>query len=105
MLYMNDYDIMQLAQRYGNHPVLGKAVDFLEAFVFEVNHHSDGWAYWRRPVDAAAKLMTFLQHPGPMPTEADFRKTLTPIKAFYTRHGNAAGMKWPNASERGYKSW
>jgi hypothetical protein len=95
MLYMNDYDIMQAAQRYRNHPVLSKAVAFLDGFKEQVDNHSDGWAHWRRPVDAAARLMEFIQNPGPEPTMAQFRKTLTPIKAFYTRHGYKAGMQMP----------
>ena len=95
MLYMNDFDIMQASQRYRNHPVMSKAVAFLSAYVDQVNANSDGWAYWRRPVDAAARLMEFIQNPGTEPTMAQFRKTLTPIKAFYTRHGYAAGMQMP----------
>jgi hypothetical protein len=31
----------------------------------------------------------------PEPTDADLKKTLAPIKAFYTKHGNKAGMQFP----------
>ena len=106
MKYMNDYDIDQAEQRYCNDPVLSKAVAFLAAFRDEVNSHSDGWAYWRPPVQAAAKLMTLIEDcnvttwkPGRVETKEatffDLHKALTPIKAFYTRRGYAAGMKFP----------
>jgi hypothetical protein len=95
MLYMNDFDIFQAVERHLNHPVLSKATRFLVAFKQEVDSHSDGWAYWRPPVQAAAKLMTLVQ--GADATEAQYRAALAPIKSFYTRRGNAAGMQFPEA--------
>jgi hypothetical protein len=93
MNYMNDYDIM-LAQQRANTPVLRKAVQFLAAFKEQVNDHSDGWAYWKCPVNAANKLMELIQ--GKVePTEANFKKAMSPIKSFMTRRGNAAGMQMP----------
>jgi hypothetical protein len=94
MLYMNDYEIERALRHYANHPVLGKATKFLADFKDEVDMHSDGWPYWAAPVRAAAKLMTLIQHPT-QATEQAFRQALVPIRGFYTRRGNAAGMRFP----------
>jgi hypothetical protein len=104
MLYMNDFDIEQ-AQRNANNPnrhyplttnqaVLRKATDFLAAYKEQVDANSDGWAYWKAPVAAAAKLMTMIQNPETA-TEATYKAAMTPIKSFYTKHGFKAGMQMP----------
>ena len=110
LLYMNDYDIDQAQHRFANDPILGPAATFLKEFKDEVDNHSDGWAHWKAPVQAAAQLMTLLQA-----GEANFRnqhgegregdrqeitvqsltKAIAPIKAFMTRRGLAAGMMMP----------
>jgi hypothetical protein len=95
MMYMNDYEIERDARRYADHPVLGKATAFLWAFMGEVNAHSDGWAYWRLPVEAAKKLMALIQSGPDKATEAALKQAITPIKSFYTRRGYAAKMEWP----------
>lgn len=95
MNYMNDFEIMGAQARWKNHPVLSKAAQFLAAFKEQVDNNSDGWAYWKAPVAAANKLMCLLQNPPANVTEADLKKALAPIKAFYTRRGNAAGMQMP----------
>jgi hypothetical protein len=94
MMYMNDYEIERAVRRYEGHPVLGKATAFLLAFMHEVNAHSDGWAYWRPPVESAKKLMMLIQSPDTA-SEAALKKAIAPIKAFYTRRGYAAKMEWP----------
>lgn len=73
--------------------MLGPAARFLQAFMEEVNAHSDGWAYWRPPVQAAARLMTLIQQGKA--TEADLKRSLTPIRVFMTRRGAAAGLRLP----------
>jgi hypothetical protein len=93
MLYMNDYDIMMAAQR-ANNPVTRKAVAFLSQFKDQVDSCSDGWAYWHAPVAAAKKLMELIQGKVPA-TEANYKAAMTPIKSFYTKRGNAAGMQMP----------
>jgi hypothetical protein len=101
MKYFNDYDIALALQRHANHPVLSRAAQFLKEFKDEVDAHSDGWAYWHPPVLAANKLMTLLEgftstdEDTDLMVEAQFRAALSPIKSFYTRRGNAAGMKYP----------
>ena len=93
MLYMNDFDIAIATQRNADHPVLSRATAFLVEFRDEVNSHSDGWPYWSAPLKAARKLMELVQSDDA--TEDQLIAALSPIKAFYTRRGNAAGMKFP----------
>lgn len=97
MKYMNDYDIHTAKQRNWDNPVVMQAIRFLEALIEETNAHSDGWVYWKAPVHAAQKLMLFIEdiENNEIKSEARYRKALTPIKSFYTRKGNAAGMKFP----------
>ena len=94
MLFMNEYEINAAVDRFSNHPVLSKATKFLAKFRDEVNANSDGWPYWSRPVVSAKKLMTIIMHPE-QATEQSLKAAITPIKAFYTRHGAKAGMPFP----------
>ncbi len=89
MLFMNSYEIELAVARHKDHPVLGKAVWALFHLMDTVDANSDGWAYWAAPVKAARQLMVLIQsnHSNPdSATEADVKKALIPIKAFYTRH-------------------
>jgi len=95
MYFMNESEIERAVERHASHPVLSKATKFLGNFRDEVNGHSDGWAYWRQPVNAAKKLMTLINSGDA--TEKQYRAALGPIKSFYTRRGTAAGMQFPNA--------
>lgn len=97
MLYMNDFDIEEAMRRWGSHPVLSRATRFLSEHAEQTNMHSDGWSSWRAPVLAARKLQELIQRGDPLTTESAYLKALVPIKAFYTRKGNAAGMKIPQA--------
>jgi N12 class adenine-specific DNA methylase len=92
--WLNRMDIDEAVDRHKNHPVLAKATKFLSDFRDEVDDHSDGWPHWKLPGHAAQKLMDLIQHPE-LATEEGLRAALGPIKAFYTKHGNAAGMKMP----------
>lgn len=96
MLYMNREDIARarLRAQHSQNTVLIRATTFLAQFQEEVDAHSDGWPYWFASVKAAVKLMRLIQD-SEEPTETDLRKALVPIKSFYTRRGNAAGMKFP----------
>jgi hypothetical protein len=94
MLFMNEYEINAAVDRFSNHPVLSKATQFLAKFRDEVNANSDGWPYWSLPVVSAKKLMTIIMHPE-QATEQSLKAAITPIKAFYTRHGAKAGMRFP----------
>lgn len=103
--WMNEYDVDLAVQHYAEnphaaakYPERAKAARFLKEFMEEVNSHSDGWAYWRLPANAAKQLMDLLQMANQEPeivTEQSFRKALGPIKSFMTRRGLAAGMQMP----------
>lgn len=93
-MFMNTWDIDDAARKYARHPVLGKATRFLAALRDEADSHSDGWAYWPLPARAAKRLMTMIQHPETA-TEDELRKSLAPIRSFFTRRGNTAGMTFP----------
>jgi hypothetical protein len=93
MQFMNEDEIDIAVRRYRGHPVLAIATRFLRAFKDEVNGHSDGWSYWVPPVRAARMLIELIRRGTG--TEADLRRALAPIKAFYTRRGTAAGMVMP----------
>lgn len=95
MLFMNNYDIQSALNRHVDHPVLSRATRFLARLEEETDQHSDGWIYWPLPARAAKGLMTLIQSGDA--TEAQYKKALSPIKAFYTRRGYSAGMKWPDA--------
>jgi 23S rRNA A2030 N6-methylase RlmJ len=94
MLAMDEHDIRAARLRYHKHHILGRATEFLEAFMQEVNDHSDGWAYWPAPVKAAKKLMEIIQDP-PYANENTLKKAITPIRSFYTRRGYMVGMGFP----------
>jgi hypothetical protein len=93
--WMNTWDVDEAVKRHKNHPVLARATRFLRDLRDETDAHSDGWAYWKLPIHAAGQLMGMIQHPETA-TEANYRRALGPIRAFYTRAGNKAGMKFPD---------
>lgn len=109
-MWMNEYEIDDAVRKFQSHPVLGKYAKFLAAFRDEVNAHSDGWIYWQLPTRAANGLMTVLHdqlnagrgaYPKlPEPTEEALKKTLIPIKTFYTKYGNKAGMQFPELESK-----
>jgi hypothetical protein len=94
-MWMNRMDIDDAVWRWGAHPVMSKATKFLAAFRDEVDEHSDGWPYWKPASKAACSLMELIQEFPNTATLADVKKAISPIKAFYTRRGYAAGMKLP----------
>lgn len=100
MMFMNRFDIEEAYMRYmGQSPVLSDAVRILKTLMDETDAHSDGWAYWSKPVQAAKKLQELIQAgTAGKPTPAKLRAACAPIKSFYTRHGKKAGMqepRWP----------
>lgn len=105
-MWMNEGEIDQVVRacesRGDDRPIAKRAAKFLWVLMDETNSHSDGWPYWSAPSKAANKLMELLK-PYMYPwgaaediTEADYKRALVPIKAFYTRRGYAAGMEWPS---------
>ena len=95
MRFMNEYDIEAKQYVYAGHPILGPAMQTLVNLVDWTNSNSDGWAYWSKPVRAAAKVMELIEQDYSNRydrdradvTLAEYRKALVPIKAFRTRQG------------------
>ncbi|HEX6685542.1 MAG TPA: hypothetical protein VF062_22395 [Candidatus Limnocylindrales bacterium] len=95
MRFMNDWDIARAYERYTDHPVLGPATRTLANLRDWTDANSDGWAYWPKPIRAAAKLQALITGDGTYAalhdlsraTPAAYRQALTPIKAFRTRQG------------------
>ena len=95
MKFMNSWDIQRALSRHKEHPVLGPATRTLANLELWTNQHSDGWAYWPAPVHAAKRLITLIDGDGTWEylygerndaTPEAYRKALTPIKAFRTKH-------------------
>ncbi len=82
---MNRWEIESAAQRHQCHYVLGPATRFLKRFMDLIDCSSDGWAYWKPPLLAAKRLMVMINKPETA-TEEEFKKALTPVKSFCTRH-------------------
>jgi hypothetical protein len=91
MHFMNEWEVLDAVQRYHDHPILGPASLTLSHLMGWTNRNSDGWAYWPKPVRAAAKLIEILDRSpwgeDPEPTEAEYKAALRPVKAFRTRQG------------------
>ena len=95
---MNDYDLDNAARRYDPNAVpnranLTKVVSRLMAWT---NQNSDGWAYWPKPVRAAARAMELIESTTNPENErreredasdAETVSALRPIKSFLTRMG------------------
>jgi hypothetical protein len=96
MRFMNTWDIDDARKRYANHPILGPATRTLDNLRDWADDNSDGWAYWPKPSRAAAKLQEMIERDGTSKyrfgdrddvTAAEYRKALSPIKAFRTKQG------------------
>lgn len=95
---MNTWDIESALRRFDpsrtpNRAYLARVVDAMQDYA---NTHSDGWAYWPKPVNACRKAIELIDG-GTTPerirqeeqdaTDAEVRAALSPIKAFFTREG------------------
>lgn len=105
-MFANEYDVENwhglFTGKYPNGvspeeaPNLARAAQTLSQFKDWTNMHSDGWAYWKKPLRASQKLVELLHqgearlYSGPDEIDcssADLKKALTPIKSFLTRQG------------------
>jgi hypothetical protein len=93
-MWMNEYEIETAFRRWvplaAEFPVLAAAATTMDELVRWTNANSDGWPYWRKPALAAKKLMaliTSVDRFRPVDIDlADYKKALTPIKSFRTKH-------------------
>ena len=94
-MWMNEHDIDDMVDLTAQHaPQFERYARYLADWKDVVNSNSDGWPYWKAGSACAAKLSAALQdvrdslrNGTPMPSEAVFKKALSPIKAAATRHG------------------
>jgi hypothetical protein len=92
-MFYNEWDIMQAEEALGRDPILGPAVETLVRLRDWTNRNSDGWCYWKKPGNAAQKLIKLIdgavdsrrngQAHGV--TAGDIKRAYVPIKAFLTR--------------------
>lgn len=104
MKHMNEYDIARARQAYGqgrtpNRLALVLVIDQLADWA---NYHSDGWAYWPKPRQAAQKAIALVDSTTNAENERREREDITdaetvaavrPVKAFCTRMVNAGTMR------------
>lgn len=92
-MYMNDYDIEFALRRFDspstpNRYLVALTISRLAEWT---NSHSDGWAYWPKPLRAAERAMrlvgssTNAANDAQERTDAEVTAALRPIKAFLTR--------------------
>ena len=94
-MWMNEYDVEDAVRNWvpqaAEFPHLAAAAITMDELVRWTNTNSDGWPYWRKPALAAKKLMALLTEVDrfrPVDIDAaDYKKALTPIKTFRTKHG------------------
>jgi len=98
MTYLNEYEAYEAfgfieAARLDN-LIIGCRV--LDALIEWTNSCSDGWTYWRKPRQAAAKLVEMIEDRrrnhlkanGLLDcTDEELRRALVPIKTFLTKQG------------------
>lgn len=94
MLFMNEMEIDDAAERWNGHPILGPATRTLSQLRDETNRMSDGWHSWPKPCRAARKLQELIRRADHRRITADediditlddLKKAYSPIKAFCTR--------------------
>jgi hypothetical protein len=98
--YLNEYEVED-CRRIFTHlthetPNLATGAQIIEALMHWTNSNSDGWAYWRKPRQAAARLVDVLDDRRREYlkgyqildiSDAELRQTLVPLKQFLTKQG------------------
>lgn len=104
---LNEYDIDEILDiTRHDYPEIEPYAQFLYDWKEAVNSNSDGWPYWKAGRNAADKLADLLEGVktarfgrGTIPTEAQLKKALTPIRAAATRHNlTAPELKEPGSA-------
>jgi hypothetical protein len=94
--WMNSYEVDEAAARFAEHRILGPATRTLADLRDVVDANSDGWPYWRKPANAAARLMALIEGDRSFDARYGDRDEVTdeqlvaayrPLKAFRTRQG------------------
>lgn len=101
MLFMNEYEIDEHVRRFrqAETPHLLAGAEALNRLREWTNANSDGWAYWKLPINAAKKLITLLRAADRFDptdcTEKELRAAFTPIKTFLTKRGVDHAVVFP----------
>ena len=117
MTWMNEYDVEDAVAKWRveTHPNLAAASLTLMNLVKVTNRNSDGWPYWRKPANAAKRLMDLITGDGTWAynsaeradiTVAELRAAYRPIKSFLTRNDLSMEFAEPGiaaAAERAAK--
>lgn len=99
-MWMNEWDVEDAVRRWvplaDEFPNLASAAITMTNLVYWTNNNnSDGWPYWIKPSRASRKLqdllteaeVAFRRSPNVEDiSDADYKKALTPIKSFRTKH-------------------
>jgi hypothetical protein len=101
-MFMNDYDLDEARHRFTqrsqpNRLALVMVVDHLREWT---DSHSDGWAYWSKPMYAAGSAMRLIDSSTWFDdedlTDEQVRDAVRPIKAFLTRQAKVKHGRFPN---------
>lgn len=89
-MWMNEYDIEEALNRTPEGTNLERGARVLYCLKNWTNENSDGWPYWKKPSNAAKKLMDILDTASRNRyaedcSEAELKAAFTPIKSFLTR--------------------
>lgn len=100
---MNQAEIEFAARQSHACPNVRKGAHLLLRFMQSINEQSDGWAYWPKGRQAAAKLIALLKTAGNImyPTHgtisnADLIKAITPIRSMVTRQKRIQKERYGN---------
>lgn len=98
MMFTNEYEIDMYLNRFvqADTPNLRRGAVVLWRLAQWANDNSDGWAYWKVPTRASAKLQSLLyaNREGEQDVSRELLKArLTPIKAMLTRQGVGPEVK------------
>jgi len=97
--YLNEYeaeDCHRIFTEATDTPNLAAGARIVVALIEWANSCSDGWTYWRKPRQAAAKLVEVLDdrrreylkgHSILDVSDEELRRALVPIKTFLTKQG------------------
>ena len=95
-LFFNESQIQEMAHRAQSNPELAPFGKIALRYVEIVNSNSDGWPYWKAASKSAARFLQSLhkltmphyyRYNEPMPSIAELRKSLAPMKALLTKRG------------------
>jgi hypothetical protein len=96
MYFLNSFEVDSRARQFRDDPIMGPATQTLRNLMEWTNTHSDGWAYWPKPVRAAKRLMELIEIAAKLERESphghgiiwdSVRAAYVPIRTFKTRHG------------------